>query len=172
MTGRNWSVTYVRQKAICKQRCNQNFFDFVTKSHNNKNLYFQIVKEKKFCFASIKMIWTLESCNPIISNVLLSILKFKVELVGVGLYHLSSEMEAELEGITLGEGSSQEDWKNLFTKCSDAREIILDSVGLESALACRLVCSDWRLTVDFYKKLWAKIYKVSLVAANLWAVTF
>ena len=80
---------------------------------------------------------------------------------------MSLEMEAEMEGLTLGEGSSQEDWKNLFTKCSDAREIIFDSVGLESALACRLVCSDWRLTVDFYKKLWAKIYKVSLVAANL-----
>ena len=80
---------------------------------------------------------------------------------------MSSEMEAKMESLSLGEGSSQEDWENLFRKCSEAREIILDNVGLESALACRLVCSDWQLTVDFYKKLWAKIYKVSLVAANL-----
>ena len=65
-----------------------------------------------------------------------------------------------MEGLTLGEGSSQEYWKNLFTKCSDAREIILDSVGLESALACRLVCKDWRVTVNYYKNLWEKINKV------------
>ena len=72
----------------------------------------------------------------------------------------SSEMEAGMEGLSL-EGSSQEDWENLFTKCPDAREIILDSLDLESALACRLVCKEWRVTVNYYRKLWAKINKVS-----------
>ena len=73
---------------------------------------------------------------------------------------MASEMEAGMEGLSLGEGSSQEDWKNLFKKCPDAREIILDSVGLESALACRLVCKEWRVTVNYYRRLWAKINKV------------
>ena len=73
---------------------------------------------------------------------------------------MSSEMEAETEGLSLGEGSSQEDWKNLFRKCRGAREITLDSVDLETALACRLVCKEWRVTVNCYRKLWAKINKV------------
>ena len=77
-------------------------------------------------------------------------------------FDISLEMETEMEGLTLGEGSSQKDWKNLFRKVPEAREIILDSIDLESALACRLVCKDWRVTVNYYKKLWAKINKVSI----------
>ena len=80
---------------------------------------------------------------------------------------MSSEMEAAMEGLPLGDASSQEDWENLFTKCSDAREIILDSVDLESALACRLVCKEWRVTVNHYNKLWARINKVFSIAVNL-----
>ena len=79
----------------------------------------------------------------------------------------SSEMEAPMEGLTLEEGSSQEDWENLFTKCSDARAIILDSLDLESALACRLVCKEWRVTVNHYNKLWTRINEVSSIAVNL-----
>ena len=75
-------------------------------------------------------------------------------------------MEAEMEGLTLREGSSHSDWKNLFKKCPDAQKIILDSVDLESALACRLVCKDWRVTVNYYKKLWAKINEVFSIAVN------
>ena len=41
---------------------------------------------------------------------------------------MASEMEAGMEGLSLGEGSSQEDWKNLFNKCTEAREIILDNI--------------------------------------------
>ena len=82
-------------------------------------------------------------------------------------FDMSLEMEAEMEGLTLGEGSSQEDWKNLFRKVPKAHEIILDSIDLESALACRLVCKDWRVTVNYYKKLWAKINKVFSMAINL-----
>ena len=73
-----------------------------------------------------------------------------------------SDMPAEMDSLTCEEGSSQEDWKNLFNKCTEAREIILDNIDLESALACRLVCKDWRVTVNYYKKLWAKINKVSI----------
>ena len=69
-------------------------------------------------------------------------------------------MEAEMESLCLEKASNQEDWENLFRKCPEAREIILDSMDLESALACRLVCKDWRATVNKYKKLWAKINKV------------
>ena len=79
----------------------------------------------------------------------------------------SSEMEAKMEILSLGEGSSQEDWENLFSKCPEARAIILDRVGLESALACRLVCKEWRVTVNYYKKLWAKINEVLSIAVNL-----
>jgi len=57
---------------------------------------------------------------------------------------MEAEMEAKMESLSVKEGSSQEDWENLFRKCPEAREIILDSVGLESALACRLVCKEWR----------------------------
>ena len=77
---------------------------------------------------------------------------------------MSSEMEA---AMSLKEGSSQEDWENLFTNCSDARAIVLDSLDLESALACRLVCKEWRVTVNGYKKLRARINEVFSIAVNL-----
>ena len=80
---------------------------------------------------------------------------------------MSSEMEAKMESLSLGEGSSQEDWENLFRKCPEAREIILGRIDLESALACRLVCKEWRVTVNYYKKLWAKINEVFSIAFNL-----
>ena len=80
---------------------------------------------------------------------------------------MSSEMEAEMEGLYLEEGSSRKDWRNLFTECHEAREIILGRIDLESALACRLVCQEWRETVNCFKKLWTKINKViSLAVVN------
>ena len=80
---------------------------------------------------------------------------------------MSSEMEGGMQGLSLGKGSNEKPWEDLFTKCSDAREIILDSLDLKSALACRLVCTEWNETVDYYKKLWAKICKVFSIAVKL-----
>ena len=80
---------------------------------------------------------------------------------------MSSEMEAKMKSLSLGQGSSQEDWENLFRKVPEAHAIILDSLDLESALTCRLVCKDWRVTVNYYKKLWEKINKVFSIAVNL-----
>ena len=91
----------------------------------------------------------------------------------IGLKTLSTsgvappDLPSEMEGVTLGEGSSQADWKNLFRKCPEAREIILDGIDLESALTCRLVCKDWRVAVNYYRKLWAKINKVSSITIHL-----
>ena len=91
----------------------------------------------------------------------------------IGLKTLSAsgvapaDLPSEMEGVTLGEGSSQADWKNLFRKCPEAREIILDGIDLESALTCRLVCKDWRVAVNYYGKLWAKINKVSSITIHL-----
>ena len=83
------------------------------------------------------------------------------------LSHTSSKMEARMGGLSLGEGSSRKDWRNLFTECHEAREIILGRIDLESALACRLVCKEWRETVNCFKKLWTKINKViSLAVVN------
>ena len=65
-----------------------------------------------------------------------------------------------MEGLTLGEGSRQKDWRDLFTECPEAQEIILGRIDLESALACRLVCKEWRETVYCFKNLWTKINKV------------
>ena len=95
---------------------------------------------------------------------------------------MSSEMVARMEGLAPGEGSSQEDRenqekrekenklegfaRNLFRNCPEAREIILDSLDLETALACRLVCQEWRETVNYYKKLWVKIKEVFSIAVN------
>ena len=73
------------------------------------------------------------------------------------------EMEAEKEGLSHEEGSSQKEWKpwkDLFRTCPEARGIILDRMDLETALACRLVCKDWRYTINNYKKLWAEINQV------------
>ena len=81
---------------------------------------------------------------------------------------MSSEMETKVEDASCGKGSSQEDWENLFRICPEAREIILGSVDLESALACRLVCKEWRVTVNYYKKLWAKINEVCSITANIY----
>ena len=72
----------------------------------------------------------------------------------------------EMEGLSLGEGSSDEKWRNLFTKCPEAREIILGRIELESALACRLVCREWRETVNRYKKLWGKVKEVFSIAVD------
>ena len=80
---------------------------------------------------------------------------------------MSSEMKAKMKSLSLGQGSSQEDWENLFRKVPEAHAIILDSLDLESALACRLVCKEWRITVNYYKKLWAKINKVFSIAIEL-----
>jgi len=77
-------------------------------------------------------------------------------------------MEAEKEGLSHEEGSSQKDWKpwkDLFRTCPEARDIILDRMDMESALACRVVCKDWRATINNYKKLWAKINKATLDGA-------
>ena len=84
---------------------------------------------------------------------------------------MSSEMKAKMEGLSLGEGSSQEDWENLFRRCPEAREIILDSIGLESALVCRLVCKEWRVTVNYYKKLWAKINEVCSITMKVFVLS-
>ena len=83
-----------------------------------------------------------------------------VSVFGGAPTNMSPKLEAKMKSLSLGQGSSQEDWENLFRKVPEARAIILDSVGLESALACRLVCKDWRATFNKYKKLWAKIKKV------------
>ena len=87
-----------------------------------------------------------------------------VPVFGEAPTDMGSEIKAKMEGLTLGEGSSKEDWEHLFTKCPEAREMILDSLDLETALACRLVCKEWRETVNPYKKLWAKINKVFSIA--------
>ena len=84
---------------------------------------------------------------------------------------MSSEMEAPMEGLSLEEGSSQEDWENIFRKVPEARAIILDSLDLESALVCREVCQEWSVTVNGYKKLWARINEVFSIAVNLYVVT-
>ena len=89
---------------------------------------------------------------------------------------MSSEMEAGMEGLAPVKGSSQEDRenqekrekekkledlaRNLFRNCPEAREIILDRLDLDSALTCRLVCKEWRVTINRYRKLWAKINQV------------
>ena len=80
--------------------------------------------------------------------------------------HLTN-MSSEMEGLALGEGSSHEDWENLFGKVPEAPAILLDSLDLESALACRLVCPEWRESVSGYRKLRAKINEVfSLTVFN------
>ena len=82
------------------------------------------------------------------------------------LTDISSEMEAGREGLSLDKGSSHEEWENLFRKVPEARAIILDSLDLESALTCRLVCKEWRVTINGYRKLWAKINQVFSLAVN------
>ena len=84
------------------------------------------------------------------------------------LTDMSSGMEAKMEILSVGESSGQEDWENLFRKCPEAQEIILGRIDLESALACRLVCKEWRVTVNYYKKLWAKINEVCSTTANIY----
>ena len=76
------------------------------------------------------------------------------------------DMSSKMEGLSLGEGSSHEDWENLFKKVPEAREIILGRLELESALTCRLVCKEWRETVNRYKKLWGKVNEVFSIAVD------
>ena len=92
--------------------------------------------------------------------------KSQISAFEEALTDMSSEMEAGMEGLAL-EGSSQEEWENLFRKCPEAWEIIVHSVDFETALTCRLVCKKWRETVNRYRKLWAKIIKVFSIAVKL-----
>ena len=94
-----------------------------------------------------------------------------VSVFGGAPTNMSPKLEAKMKSLSLGQGSSQEDWENLFRKCPEAREIILDSLDLESALACRLVCKEWRVTVNYFKKLWAKINEVCSIIANIYLWT-
>ena len=42
-------------------------------------------------------------------------------------------------------------WSDLFIKCPDIGEAILQPLDAESALACRMVCKEWRHLVNNFK---------------------
>ena len=50
-----------------------------------------------------------------------------------------------------------EGWSDLFTKCQDIGDAILQCLDVESSLACRLVCKDWRYVVNNFKPLWSEL---------------
>ena len=47
--------------------------------------------------------------------------------------------------------SSVKGWSDLFIKCPDIGEAILGPLDVESALACRMVCTEWRHLVNNFK---------------------
>ena len=47
--------------------------------------------------------------------------------------------------------SSVKGWSDLFIKCPDIGEAILRPLDVESALACRMVCTEWRHLVNNFK---------------------
>ena len=48
-------------------------------------------------------------------------------------------------------------WSHLFSSCPDIGDSILQNLDIESSLACRLVCQDWRQLVNKFKPLWQKL---------------
>lgn len=55
--------------------------------------------------------------------------------------------------------ASVKGWSDLFIKCPDIGEAILQPLDVESALACRMVCTEWRHLVNNFKPVWRKFYK-------------
>jgi len=48
-------------------------------------------------------------------------------------------------------------WSDLFIKCQDIGDAILQNLDVESSLACRLVCKDWRYVANNFKPLWCQL---------------
>ena len=124
-------------------------FDLINTSHVN---FFQ------------SLVWSSTCCSSEMAQAQLTQIGYALKRV-----HAERPGPANTHGLHLEEGSCQEKWelwRNLFM-VPEARELILDSLDLESALACRLVCQEWRVTVNYHKKLWAKINQVLSIAVNL-----
>ena len=66
-----------------------------------------------------------------------------------------------MDGKKLG----PKDWAGLFEVCPHLEEKVIDSLDLESALACRLVCQSWRDTISEDKKLKHWIRQTSILKA-------
>jgi len=60
---------------------------------------------------------------------------------------------------------ASEGWQTLFLKYPTVGDIILQHLDSESALACRLVCKDWRPFINTCRPLWDKIRRTSLSKA-------
>ena len=63
------------------------------------------------------------------------------------------------------ENLGPKDWAGLFEACLHLEEKIIQSLDLESALSCRLVCQSWRDTISDDRKLKTRIRQTSILKA-------
>ena len=63
------------------------------------------------------------------------------------------------------ENLGPKDWAGLFEVCPHIEGKIIESLDLESALSCRLVCQPWRDTISDDRKLKTRIRQTSILKA-------
>jgi len=56
-------------------------------------------------------------------------------------------------------------WKDLFKEGYDIAEVVFGLIDIESFLACRLVCQDWRSAVNTFKPKWREVKGTTLMKA-------
>ena len=56
-------------------------------------------------------------------------------------------------------------WKTLFHEGHEISDLIFSLLDIESFLACRLVCKDWKQAVSTYRPKWREIKETPLVKA-------
>jgi len=56
-------------------------------------------------------------------------------------------------------------WKDLFKEGYEVAEMVLGLIDIESFLACRLVCRDWRSAVNTFQPKWREVKGTSLIKA-------
>jgi len=73
--------------------------------------------------------------------------------------------EASLKCVGSEGKSGFKKWKDLFREGYEIAEMVFGLIDIESFLACRLVCQDWRSAVNIFQPKWREVKGTSLIKA-------
>ena len=73
--------------------------------------------------------------------------------------------EVSLKCVGSKDKSRFKKWKDLFKEGYDIAQMVFGLIDIESFLACRLVCQDWRSAVNTFKPKWREVKGTSLMKA-------
>ena len=73
--------------------------------------------------------------------------------------------EASLKCVGSKDKSGFKKWKDLFKEGYEIAEMVFGLIDIESFLACRLVCQDWRSAVNTFQPKWREVKGACLIKA-------